>query len=135
MASIDGTTTEFILKAEKCEASARESRARCGSDGFVSQSASDEMADRYRTAAAWVKAGHTHEFSALLDGEREVDAKLTDGKFGLVWLLADKEAKEFGRKFVPWGSKSRVQKELGLREGNVVAPANYSTKTGRFSRS
>lgn len=57
-------------------------------------------------------------FRFLLDaGGNEVDAKeivTRDGR--IVWILGDKAEAKYGRKFIPVGSKSRIQKQLGLHE-------------------
>ena len=63
------------------------------------------------------------EFAGLFDGDRRVQAKLIDGKFGMVWLLTDGEADRYGRRFIPSGRRSRVQKQLRLDERMEEAPA------------
>lgn len=63
-------------------------------------------------------------FPRLLEGERVVDARIIQGQYGRSWLLSAAEAARFGRKFVPMGENSRVQKKLGISEAMVVAPAS-----------
>ena len=73
----------------------------------------------------------------LMEGNRVVIAELIQSEFGPAWMLAADEAEKFGRKFVPTGSKSRIQKQLGLTEAKVVWPtqrqvlhnANYAGVT------
>ena len=60
----------------------------------------------------------------LMQGERTVNARTVNGQYGDVWLLSDEEAQRFGRKFVPVGEKSRVQKSLGLSEAEVLVPVS-----------
>lgn len=39
------------------------------------------------------------------------------------WLLEPEAAEKYGRRYVPWGFNSKVQKSLGLRQGLAVFPA------------
>jgi hypothetical protein len=128
------TPKKYRDMANACRERARESRALCDTDGFLSQGASDEMAERYEIAAKWLEHGKTHEFNCLFHGDREVCARQFDGQYGLVWIVAEEEEARFGRKFIPVGKKSRIQKELGLSERMERRPAGYSTKNGRFWR-
>lgn len=59
----------------------------------------------------------------LMEGDRVVVAELIETQYGPAWMLAADEAEKFGRKFVPTGTKSRIQKQLGLTEAQVVWPA------------
>ena len=70
-------------------------------------------------------AGH---FWRLMDGDREVTAKLVEGRYGLIWILAETEQLKFGRNVIPHGANSRIQKQLGLREVQVVKPASRTVK-------
>lgn len=66
------------------------------------------------------------DFRFLVDADgNDVDATeivTRDGR--IVWILDDDAAAKYGRKFVPVGSKSRVQKQLGLKEEWRVAEAS-----------
>jgi hypothetical protein len=59
----------------------------------------------------------------LMKGDRVVAAEIVQSEFGPVWKLSADEAAKFGRKFVPTGSKSRIQKQLGLAETKMAWPA------------
>ena len=56
------------------------------------------------------------------DEPRTMDAKIIDGQYGPVWILGDDEAEKFGRKFVPEGEKSRIQKQLNMKEEQRLSP-------------
>lgn len=60
---------------------------------------------------------------ATLSGE-VVPARLFINSFDkYTWLLSDEAAQKYGRKFIPAGSSSRIQKQLGLQEIEVLRPA------------
>jgi len=109
---------------------AEESFRRSDTDGFLSQWAHGLEGRRLHAQASIEENGGMSAFPALLEGEREVNAKIIDGKFGPVWLLADSEEARFGRRFIPVGERSRVQRELGLHEGEVDAPAKAVIRGG-----
>jgi hypothetical protein len=54
----------------------------------------------------------------LWDKQRdcEVDAKVIPTQYGSCWILETDEEQRYGRKFIPIGERSRVQKGLGLEE-------------------
>lgn len=71
------------------------------------------MAARDALAAA---GGH-HTFTGLYDGDRRVRARLVQGKHGVSWLLDVEERDRIGgKKWLPFGETSRIQKLHGLRE-------------------
>jgi hypothetical protein len=109
--------------AKACRKRSQESFDRCDTDGFLSQWASDITARLHDVQATILENGGVSDFLVLREGRRRVDAKLIDTQYGPAWILSDKEEKKFGRKFIPYGAKSRVQKKLGLREGKEKAPA------------
>ena len=129
----DTTKTGDELRAEAAAAYKRvqESRARCGSDGFLSQWAGDLNGNLLRRQATILDDGKRARFDGLYDGDRRVAADLIEGKYGPVWMLEYKEAERYGRRFVPFvgtymakrGKTSTVQKELGLHEHEEWAPA------------
>ena len=53
----------------------------------------------------------------------QVAAKIIQTKFGSAWIVSDELEAKFGRKFIPVGSRSRIQKNLGLKEGKAIVPA------------
>lgn len=62
-------------------------------------------------------AGGLHTFLGLYDGDTRLRARLVEGKFGLSWLLDDAEAAaRGGQKWITYGSTSKKQKAMGLRE-------------------
>ena len=70
-------------------------------------------------------------FRFLLDADGNyVDAKeivTRDGR--VVWILGEKAEAKYGRKFIPVGQRSRVQKQLGLHEDWGWAEANRYIKS------
>ena len=70
-------------------------------------------------------------FRFLLDADDNyVDAKeivTRDGR--VVWILGDKAEAKYGRKFIPVGKNSRIQKQLGLHEDWAWAEANRYIKS------
>lgn len=107
-----------------------ESFQRCDTDGFLSQWASDITGRQYSMQAEIAEAGGRAPFSGLYDGDRRVAARLIEQpKFNApwitiyVWRLRADEAATYGRRFVPSGRNSRVQRQLGLCERRELAPA------------
>lgn len=115
-------------RAKALRARSRESWERSDTDGCVSQWCDDKSAIEAEVRAEILDNGGRSVFPGLYEGERRVAAKLVRGRYPewdpkLIWLLRDDEAERFGRRFIPHGARSRVQKELGLAERNEWAPA------------
>lgn len=123
--------TNFSEKAETYEAKAarndqdkRESFERSDTDGFVSQWASGINAELNREKARLSRQEKLDTFNGLYSGDTRVRAKIVNGQYGSVWLIDDCDQHlTGGRKFIPTGSRSRVQRELGLSERQEIAPA------------
>ncbi len=62
--------------------------------------------------------------ATLVDTVRgwDVEAKMVDGQYGTVWLLSDAHAALYGRKFIPFGENSRVQRGLKLKQEQLPRP-------------
>lgn len=107
-----------------------ESFQRSDTDGFLSQWASGLGAElAYRQAEIARNLGRA-EFTGLYDGDRRVRAQMKtfpDRYRGYgtktMWLLDEDEAERYGRKWIPIGERSRVQRDLGLSERTETAPA------------
>lgn len=117
--------------ADHVEAAER-SFERCDTDGFLSQWAHGLRAQQLRTQAEIEEDGGLAPFPGLFDQDgQRVDAKLINGQYGRVWLLATEAAARYGRRFIPYdGShddgldgRSRVQVRLGLVQRYELAPA------------
>lgn len=78
-------------------------------------------------------------YIVLVGADGIVDAKMVNGKFGLVWLLTDEEEEIYGRKFIPTDhshlnkefqmcGESRIQKDFGLQQMLELAPSRLSRK-------
>lgn len=53
---------------------------------------------------------------------RELDAWTIRTQYGTCWMLADEEEARYGRKFIPTGPRSRVQRQLELGEFRKMTP-------------
>lgn len=107
-----------------------ESFERCDTDGFLSQWTNAIGAQLYEAQAHIAERGGRAEFTGLYEGARRVRARLVsmpayNAPWCTVykWLLDAPEAARFGRKYLPSGDRSRVQKQLGLTERQELAPA------------
>lgn len=99
-------------------------------DCFVSHWGNGEMIRHaHYCLAAW-QLGKEHgldvpcgSFNVLQHGDETVPAKIIETQYGHTWLITcDEWAAKLGRRFIPIGSGSRVQKKLGLSEASVVLP-------------
>mgnify|MGYP003661643241 CR=1 FL=1 len=121
------TSEQYRARARECEAQARESFERCDTDGFRSQHALGLGARLNDLKADLTDAGCMCRWSGLYDGDRRLRAKVITTRFGTAWLLDECEAEKYGRKFVPDGPRSTVQKKLGLSERGELAPTWATT--------
>jgi hypothetical protein len=131
-AHTEQTPADLRARAVASRKASQESYERCDTDGFLSQRASDTMAMVWNAQASLIESGKTYIFIGLYHNGRRVAAKQIPTKFGYTWLLRDDEAAIFGRKFIPIGNKSRVQKELGLDEQKETAPAWCGVAEGGY---
>lgn len=128
----ESTPQSLRDEAAKMEQEREESFARCDTDGFLSQWGLGLSANKLRLKATILENGGRANFQGLYHGTTRVPAKLVEGQFGLVWLLRDDAAEQFGRRFIPHNYNSRVQRELGLSERTESAPATAAiVGTGR----
>lgn len=114
---------ELRAEAQECREEARDSFERCDTDGFLSQWASRMTAQLKDAQADVAERGGLAYFRGLYHGERRVAAREHWNKWGKrQWLLRNDEAKAFGRRFIPGGDSSRIQRQLGLLERRELAP-------------
>lgn len=116
MANERKTEEEYRQEARAALTRREESWERSDTDGFLSQWANGLAAQEANRKADIVRDGGKASFTGLYHGSRRVAAKIIDTKFGTCWLLREDEERRFGRKFIPLGKSSRVQKKLGLTE-------------------
>lgn len=120
------TASEWLALADEEERKEQESFQRCDTDGALSQRCWTINAEKYRQCARLAESDGMGYAETLMDGDRELDAIIVNGRYGSVWLLRDeKDVREFGRKFIPVGENSRVQKDLGLHEGERLFPMKF----------
>lgn len=110
------TASDYREMAKQSLKARADSFDRCDTDGFVSQYCDGLNAELNNRQADILERGGQWEFQGLYDGSRRLKAKLINTKFGYAWLLHEDEEKLYGRKFIPCGQNSRVQKKLGLCE-------------------
>ena len=113
-------------KSGKHAQDAADSFERSDTDGFVSQWASGLNGDKAERNAELLRDGRHAQFRVLFDTvlDRVVSTTVctfanTFAGFGTVskWRVDDEEClQRVGRKFMPTGSNSRVQKQAGLEE-------------------
>ena len=132
-------TVEFHQKALDTaaeEAQERREKQLDIGDSALSSWANSSTLDYHREALRVLKQANEDGepqdvFAILKDGDRTLNAKVVNGQYGRVWLLEDEEEAKYGRKFIPTGSRSRVQKDLNLHEDEKLMPCKrYLVVTG-----
>lgn len=122
------TAEDFRKSAADSKRRSYESFERSDTDGFLSQWANDIGANLdLRKADILDNEGKAY-FAGLYDSQgNRVPAKLHTTTFNYrkvtSWMLRDDAVAKYGRRFIPTGSNSRIQKALGLRECGEMAPA------------
>jgi hypothetical protein len=126
--------SDLLAQAEALEAQARDaiqrahdSFERSDTDGCLTQWACGITADLRRRQAQILRDGAQAVFEGLYEGNRRVRARLIENQYGEAWLLDDEEAALFGRRFIPEGRKSSMQKKKGLHQALEWAPAAAKT--------
>lgn len=134
-------TSEQLAQIEQLRAKAKiqddraeKSFQRCDTDGFLSQWANNIGADRDRKQAKLLENGGYARFPVLCDSEGNVICHTIRTFYnphprgwGEIkadrWQLPDDLADKLGRKWIPVGYNSRIQKQLGLHEEDRWFPA------------
>ena len=128
-ASNNRTADDYRDSAQAQHDSARESRERCDTGGFLSQWASGLNARLDECKAKIVDNGGVAEFIGLYEGDRRVRAKLVSvannytGGTDEKWVVDESDPICNTRKWIPSGERSRIQKKLGLSERSEEASA------------
>ena len=96
------------------------------SDSGLSRWAADSTIDFHHKAIEMLKRGieltgeekpfDLVDFLIDLQANKPVDARLINTRNGWCWIVSDELESNFGRKFLPEGSKSRIHKQLGLKQ-------------------
>ena len=126
------TAEEYKEEAAKHIANREESFQRSDTDGFLSQWASGLNASLALAKAEIAENGGYAQFTVLVNEKDEIVADRSyEGKFGNdSWLVFRELQDDLGRAFIPTGAKSRIQKNLGLKEKKVWAKA-FAKITGK----
>lgn len=130
-------TAEMLAQAAKYRQEARgneqeahDSFERCDTDGFLSQWAHGQMANRYYGAAQILENGGCAEFVALFDLEGNlVPAKYIETRFGYAWALLEVNEDESIQRVVGWFNESKARNEETARKNN--AKKGYALGTVR----
>ncbi len=124
MTNFSEKAVAYDAEAAQNEQDKHDSFERCDTDGFLSQWASGINAELNREKARISRQKGLDTFNGLYSGDTRVRAKIVNGRYGSVWFI-DESDRDLtgGRKFIPTGSGSRVQRELGLSERKETAPA------------
>jgi len=106
------TAEDWRAKATESVKRRQESWERSDTDGFMSQWASDMMAQEYRLCADLAEAGGLMETTALFDAETGelASTHLHDGQYGLSWVLNDRAAEKAGKRFVSESKAATTEK-------------------------
>lgn len=125
-----------LLRAQAALARTRaeESFQRCDTDGFLSQWASTIGAQQDDASIRILENGGCAAFPVLCDAEGNVIADKVytfqnphprgwGFQMSYSFRLSPEDEARYGRRWVPAGSKSRVQKQLGLHEETRWFPA------------
>lgn len=121
-ARIEELETALRLWGEKADHITKkaESYERCQEDGFLSQWASGVNANLADEKAKIAYNGGKAEFQGLYQGDRRVKAKevVVDDKYcggqKSIWLVHEDEQANGLPKWIPYGPRSRKQKQFGL---------------------
>ena len=128
----DAGFQRFLAKGGRKRA--EDSFDRCDTDGFLSQWASNLGAQEHDRQAEIILNGGVAEFIGLYEGTRRVKARKVQvanrytGGTDTKWVVEDDDPICAQRKWIPTGSRSRVQKRLGLHEQREVAPAKAAIR-------
>lgn len=105
-------------RARECHARRIESEERSDTDGFMSQWAANQMANRYHHLATLAGRGWTWDYHALFDLDGNlVAAKYLKTKYGYAWaLLASDDADS---RIIGWFNESSAQDPARARATNA----------------
>lgn len=102
-----------------------ESRDRSDTDGFLSQWAADQMADRYRGQAEVAEHQGVAEQLALFRDGVALPTEMVEGNWGPQWAV--KESYDFGARTVAWVTVS--QAATPAKEAAFYARKGYTLGT------
>jgi len=122
--------------AQESAQRAIESYERCQEDGFLSQWASNSMANHYRIAAKLCDTQGYAEHNALFDLDGNlVSTRLIDGKYGLSWLTSDEHVNAGGRRFVNPSTARKGQTRYNNLRAKGYTVGTIRVRSGVFARS
>lgn len=125
------TADEYLAAAQDCRKRSAESFERCDTDGFLSQWASDTMANRYSRNAEIVEAGGVHRLALIEIATGAVvatSAQYLEGQYGWYYLINDDEAAaRLGRFVTPSSAQNEATRDRnnakkGIREITTFVP-------------
>lgn len=138
-------TEEMLIEAKKLRDNAsrsiergKESFQRSDTDGFLSQWSHGISAELHSRNAEILEGGGCLEFPVLVYNGEVIATKVytfqnkhASWKTVSSWKIPDHLVEKIGRKWIPVGENSRIQKKLGLRQETRWFPAvAYITSSG-----
>lgn len=135
-----------ILKrdADRSRAAKEESFQRCDTDGFLSQWAHGITAELNNRQEEILRDGGSATFRVLIDSKTGELVATQQVRFPhpvmhwqstTKWKVHRDHQERLGRRWIPTGDKSRVQKTLGLEEALRWEPAYAKTTTAPGAKS
>ncbi len=105
-------------QARQCHQRRYESEQRSDTDGFLSQWAATQMANRYHHLATLAKRGWTWDYHAIFDLEGNlVAAKYLQTKYGWSWALLASDDPD--SRIIGWFNESNAQDPARARANNA----------------
>lgn len=105
-------------QARQCYARQQESYDRCDTDGFLSQWAAGQMANRYHHLARLARQGWSWDYHALFDLEGNlVPAKYLETRYGWSWALLASDDPD--SRIIGWFNESSAQDPKRARANNA----------------
>jgi hypothetical protein len=105
-------------RARECHARRIESEERSDTDGFLSQWAANQMANRYHHLATLADRGWTWDYHALFDLDGNlVAAKYLETKYGYAWAILESDDPD--SRIIGWFNESSAQDPARARATNA----------------
>lgn len=105
-------------QARQCYARQQESYDRCDTDGFLSQWAAGQMANRYHHLARLARQGWSWDYHALFDLDGNlIPAKYLETRYGWSWALLASDDPD--SHIIGWFNESSAQDPARARTNNA----------------
>jgi hypothetical protein len=109
----------WTAKARDCYKRQQESYDRCDTDGFMSQWAAGQMANRYHHLARLARQGWSWDYHAIFDLEGNlIPAKYLETRYGWSWALL--ESDDADSRIIGWFNESAARDPKKARANNAA---------------